>query len=123
LQTESSIALRDSQETTKIEVKQITEIKVVIEKDQPTEFNPPIKNVESYRPVLQDVEEIKQRDALIPKDSPMSLDKSIILIESEKKDFRAKREICKISRVNFYDVDEYRADIYHYFKSIEVSIL
>ncbi|XP_011501243.1 PREDICTED: cyclin-A1 [Ceratosolen solmsi marchali] len=122
LQTESSIVLRDSQESKKIEVKQITEFKVTVEKEKPTlEFNPAIKNVvESYRPVLQDVEEIKQKDVIIPKDSPISSDRSVILIKSEKKDLRTKRDVCKIGRANFYDVDEYRSDIYNYFKSIEV---
>lgn len=89
---------------------------------------------EPYRPVLreidipkrveedEEVEEEEIEDVLVPKESPMSLDRSLILTGSGKKDSRTKREVCKASRANFYDIDEYRADIYHYFRSAEVSI-
>ncbi|OXU29124.1 hypothetical protein TSAR_013877 [Trichomalopsis sarcophagae] len=122
LQTESSIVLRDAHETKKIEVKQSTEVKVTVEREKPIlEVNPTIQStVQPYRPVLQEIEEYKHENVLSPEEGPMSLDKSLLLTGSNQKDSRSRREICKTSRSNFYDIDEYRADIYHYFKSVEV---
>lgn len=71
------------------------------------------------RPVL---EEIKDEE-IVPKEIPMSLEKSFSqLSDSAKSDSRSKREACKVTRSNLYDIDEYRADIYNYFRIAEVSL-
>lgn len=122
LQTESSVVLKKAHETKKIEVKQTTEVKVTVEREKPAlEVNPIVQNVaEPYRPALQEIKEDKLYDALLTEEGPMSLDNSLVSTGSGKKGSRSKRESFKISRSNFYDIDEYRADIYHYFKSVEV---
>ena len=87
------------------------------------EVNSTIRNAEPYRSVLQEVDIQPEEDVLMPKESPMSLDRSLIFTDSDKKDSRSKREACKTTRTNFYDIDEYRADIYHYFRNVEVSMV
>lgn len=88
----------------------------------------PVSIVSTYRPVLQEIPEptielCKRTDEYHP-GSPMSLDKSIasmMSIESAKKELRSnKRDGVKTLKNNFYDVDEYRADIYNYLRIAEV---
>ncbi|XP_074095853.1 cyclin A [Cotesia typhae] len=87
----------------------------------------PVSIVSTYRPVLQEIpdptiELCKRTDEYHP-GSPMSLDKSIVSmmsIELPKKDSRNnKRDVVKTLKNNFYDVDEYRADIYNYLRIAE----
>lgn len=121
LKTESSTVLRNTQETETIEVKQTTEVKVRVETEKAAiEVNPTVKSVERYRPVLREIEIKPEDHDVLPGESPMSLDRSLVLKSSEK-EARTKREACKVTQTNFYDIDEYRADIYNYFRSVEVS--
>ncbi|KAJ8675671.1 hypothetical protein QAD02_011457 [Eretmocerus hayati] len=126
LQTESDIVI-NVQETEKIEIQSTVEVKVAYEKESQSipEVESPKDEVERFQHVLQEIEitrkdERNDEQAHIPKGSPMSLDRTLSLTESGKKDSRSKREACKASRSNFYDIDEYRADIYHYFRNAEV---
>ena len=122
IQTEAAIILRNTlQEKLNVESNIKSECLVKEEKDKLiTEIQSKAQNgVDNYRPILQ---EIKQENIFGSKGSPMSMDKSCLFESETKKDSRAKREACKISRTNYYDIDEYRADIYHYFRSVEVSL-
>lgn len=51
---------------------------------------------------------------------PMSLEKSFSYADDERKSLALKREASRALRSNFYDVDEYRADIYNYLRFAEV---
>ena len=55
------------------------------------------------------------------KPSPMSLEKSVPYLSSSKKDLQKRRESIKEMRMNFFDVDEYRADIYNYLRVAETQ--
>lgn len=122
LQTESELVLRNIQESKVVELKQSNEVKVTVEQENALEVLSLNENVESsIRPVLQEIQLKPEENAFLPEESPMSLDRSIVSAGSEKNDSRSKREACKASRANFYDIDEYRADIYHYFRTVEVS--
>ncbi|XP_008549422.1 cyclin-A1 [Microplitis demolitor] len=87
----------------------------------------PVSIVPAYRPVLQEIidptiELCKRTNDDYHPASPMSLDKSIaslMSIESAKKELRNKRDNVKALKNNFYDVDEYRADIYNYLRIAE----
>lgn len=122
LQIESELVLRNAQETKVIELKQSSEIKVTVPEENAIEVLSLKENLDlSNRPALQEIQIKPEENAFLPEESPMSLDRSLVLT-SEKNDSRSKREACKASRANFYDIDEYRADIYHYFRTVEVSI-
>ncbi|XP_076624758.1 cyclin A isoform X2 [Colletes latitarsis] len=54
------------------------------------------------------------------KPSPMFLEKSIPY-SSSKKELQRRRESVKEMRINFFDVDEYRADIYNYLRVAETQ--
>lgn len=54
------------------------------------------------------------------KESPMSLDKSLNSINTNANRSRFKKIISKEYRSTFFDVDEYRADIYNYLRTAEV---
>ncbi|KAL7289859.1 hypothetical protein TKK_0016257 [Trichogramma kaykai] len=64
--------------------------------------------VQEFRPAIQEIEE-SQGNAFVQKDTPMSVTSEC---STDKKE--------KSSNSNFYDVDEYRADIYQYFRDVEV---
>lgn len=124
LQTESELVLRNVPESKLVDLQQSTELKLTLKQENTVEVLSLNKNVESLdRPVLQEIQLKQEENAFLPEESPMSLDRSVVSTGSEKNDSRSKREACKASRTNFYDIDEYRADIYHYFRTVEVSIL
>ncbi|XP_076664186.1 cyclin A isoform X2 [Andrena cerasifolii] len=55
------------------------------------------------------------------KPSPMFLEKSVPYLSSSKKDLQKRQESIKEMRMNFFDVDEYRADIYNYLRVAETQ--
>lgn len=122
LEEEKSVVLRDTRE---VLVKSVTEINIKSERgDKPILEVNPVSIVPTFRPVLQEIIDPSKRDEItFNNGSPMSLDKSIITSTSEKKDIRLKREVSKIFKNNFYDVDEYRADINNYLRKAEVNII
>lgn len=72
---------------------------------------------------IEGICQTKQNDVL-SKDSPMSvgmsLEKSLTYSNSSVEEYRTRRESNKEFRTNFFDVDEYRADIYNYLRVSEV---
>ncbi|XP_012287078.1 cyclin-A2 [Orussus abietinus] len=130
LEEETSVVLRESKEIVKVTVKQTTEISSKVEwKEPPAESKPVAANVlptVRASPKEKDInEEIKESlfeglsHSLI-EESPMSLEKSTFS-GSTRKDRRALRETSKALRINFFDVDEYRADIYNYLRTAETQ--
>lgn len=82
-----------------------------------------------FRNSIEEIYQSKQDNAL-SKDSPMSLgmslEKSLTYSSSSnegKNEYRNRRESLKEMIINFFDVDEYRADIYNYLRVTEVCIL
>jgi len=53
----------------------------------------------------------------------MSLEKSLTYSNSSNEGYRTRRECNKELRTNFFDVDEYRADIFNYLRVAEVYTL
>ncbi|XP_014213848.1 cyclin-A1 [Copidosoma floridanum] len=119
VQIPSPVVPDDEQENKKVEASHLAEIRVTVEKDF-TEIHQNGKSVANRlnRSALQEIK-IEQLENDLHKDSPMSLDRSVIYPGSEKKDSKSKKDIYKSTRTNFYDIDEYRADIHQYFKSVE----
>lgn len=116
---ETSVVLRETRDTREIQIKQVTEISVKAEREKPTlEVNPStVSIVQPFRALLQE----KRDEPLFSPTVPMSLEKSLTFLESGKKqDSKSKREACKTLKDSFYDVDEYRADIYNYLRIAEV---
>lgn len=119
LEKETSVALRETKESKEPKGKQIAEITTKIDREKPAiEAVPAI--LPTLRSALQEINQKKRDEQLFPQESPMSLEKSISLTDSSRKDNAAKREASKALRLNFFDVDEYRADIYNYLRSAEV---
>ncbi|KAK0158871.1 hypothetical protein PV328_009814 [Microctonus aethiopoides] len=118
LEEEKSVVLRDTRE---VIVKSVTEINIKSERgDKPILEVNPVSIVPTFRPVLQEIIDPSKRDeTAFNNGSPMSLDKSIITSTTEKKDIRLKREVSKIFKNDYYDVDEYRADINNYLRKAE----
>ena len=121
LQEETSVALRETKEGRELKIKQVTEqvTTVKIEKEKPIlEVNPTLINViPTSSHILQEIDEKKENV-----ECPMSLEKSLTFTDSMKKDVRTRAEISKVIRTNFFEVNEYRADIYNYLRTAEVII-
>lgn len=121
LEEETSVALRDTRDNKK-ELKEKQEVKSEREKPR-LEVNPiKVSNLPTFCNAIQDVNLKKESDVAFSQDSPMSLEKSVPYSTS-KKDLQKRRESTKELRMNFFDVDEYRADIYNYLRAAEVCIL
>lgn len=119
LQEETSVALRDTSDGRELKIKHVTEqiTTVKIEKEKPVlEVNP--TSIQVSQPSIHILEQIDEKKGNI--ECPMSLDKSLSFVESVKKDIRTKAEISKAIRTNFFEVNEYRADIYNYLRTSEV---
>ncbi|XP_033216332.1 cyclin-A2 [Belonocnema kinseyi] len=118
LQEETSVALRDTSDGRELKIKHVTEqiTTVKIEKEKPVlEVNPiPVQVSQTSIHILEEIDEKKGNV-----ECPMSLDKSLSFVESAKKDVRTKAEISKAIRTNFFEVNEYRADIYNYLRTSE----
>lgn len=119
LEEETSVVLRDSKEEREIVTKQ--EVTVQSEQKKPRlDINSlSINDLPVYCNNLQEIIKGKQDDAL-PQGSPMSLEKSLLFPDSSKKDNRTNKESSRELRINFFDVEEYRADIYSYLRVAEV---
>ncbi|XP_043267206.1 cyclin-A2 [Venturia canescens] len=117
---ETSVVLRDTRETTELKIKQTSEISVKIDQEKPKlQVNP--LNVGVVPPFCSGVLE-KCEDSIFSNAVPMSLDKSVGFLDSGKKqDLKAKKEACKSLKNSFFDVDEYRADIYNYLRVAETQ--
>ncbi|XP_015521403.1 cyclin-A2 [Neodiprion pinetum] len=119
LEKETSVALRETKESKETKGKQIADM-TKVEREMPVlDVVPPI--LPSLRAALQEINKKKRDEPFFPQESPMSLEKSICLLDSSRKDIAAKREASKALRLNFFDVDEYRADIYNYLRSAETQ--
>lgn len=118
LQDEKSVALRETKEGRELKMKQVIEhvSTVKIEKEKPVlEVSPtPITILTTSDHILQEIDEKKENV-----ESPMSLEKSLPSADSLKRGSRSKAEINKAIRTNFFEVNEYRADIYNYLRTAE----
>lgn len=116
---ETSVVLRETRESAEIKIKQTSEISIKLDQEKPKlQVNP--SNVGVVPPFCSEILE-KREDSLFPQAVPMSLDKSLAFLDSGKKqELKAKREACKTLKNSFFDVDEYRADIYNYLRVAEV---
>ncbi|XP_011638462.1 cyclin-A2 isoform X1 [Pogonomyrmex barbatus] len=117
LEEETSVALRNTKEEAKSSQETVAKSDV---REQP---RLEIRATSSTYVFCSKIEEIcpKQDDDL-SKDSPMSvgmsLEKSLTCSSSSNKEYRTRRENIKEMR-SFFDVDEYRADIYNYLRKSE----
>lgn len=119
MEEETSVALRETRD--KKEAKEKQDIKFEREKPR-LEMNPINVSNLSFCNAVQDITQKKQNDVIFSYDSPMSLEKSVPYLSSSKKDLQKRRESIKEMRMNFFDVDEYRADIYNYLRVAEVCV-
>lgn len=125
MEEETSVVLRDSKE--KRETKVVQETVAKSNKEQPrieTRTTSSV-NFAAFRSTIEEICQNKQDD-IFSKDSPMSLEKSLekslTYSSSSNKEYKTRREYIKEMRTNFFDVDEYRADIYNYLRISEVCI-
>ncbi|KAL6425946.1 hypothetical protein ACFW04_008922 [Cataglyphis niger] len=122
LEEETSVVLRDSKE--KREIKVVQEIVAKSNKEQPRieTITTSSVNFAAFRSTIEEICQNKQDD-IFSKDSPMSLEKSLekslTYSSSSNKEYKTRREYIKEMRTNFFDVDEYRADIYNYLRISE----
>lgn len=122
MEEETSVALRNSKE--KKEVKAVQETTAKSDREQPRLEICTADSTSTYifHSNIKEVCQIK-RDDVLSKDSPMSMEKSLTYSSSSNEEYRTRRECNKELRTNFFDVDEYRADIYNYLRLSEVYIL
>ncbi|XP_011058546.1 PREDICTED: cyclin-A2 isoform X2 [Acromyrmex echinatior] len=119
LEEETSVALRNSKEN-----KEVKETIAKSEKEQPRLEICTIDSTSTYA-FCNKIEEVdqKKKDDILLKDSPMSLgmslEKSLTYSSSSNEEYRLRRECNKELRINIFDVDEYRADIYNYLRTSE----
>lgn len=123
MEEETSVALRNSKE--KKETKVVRETVAKSDREQPRLEIRTVDSTSTYVfcSKIEEVCPIKQDDVL-SKDSPMSvgmsLEKSLTYSSSSNEEYRIRREYNRELRTNFFDVDEYRADIYNYLRVSEV---
>lgn len=127
LQEETSVALRETNESKELKIKHVSEqvTTIKVEKEKPTLQVSPTPINKIVTSTIQIHHDDDDNDEDLKKDNvecPMSLEKSISSFsDSLKKDSRTKAEINKAIRTNFFEVNEYRADIYNYLRSAEVK--
>lgn len=119
MEKETSIVFRDSKKKKEIKTKQEIEVKFDRESLR-LDINTTAASLVVFHNNIEEITQKNEDDVLSLKDSPMSLAKSLTHSSSSKKEFRDRRESCKGS--SFFDVDEYRADIYNYLRITEVCI-
>lgn len=120
LEEETSVVLRDTKD--KKETKEKQDVKSEREKPR-LEVNPiNVSNLPTFCNAIQEVNQKKQNEVIFSHDSPMSLEKSLPYSSSSKKELQRRRDSIKEMRMNFFDVNEYRADIYNYLREAEVHI-
>ncbi|XP_066592449.1 cyclin-A2-like [Prorops nasuta] len=119
LEEETSVVLRETIETKEVNVKQ--EVLLKIEAEKPTlEVNPIINSLEEFANNLCKSSP-DGKNEVYNHESPMALDKSAIFSSSKKREQDNKKDSLKKYRINFFDVDEYRADIYNYLRCAEMQ--
>lgn len=122
LEEETSVVLRDSME--KKETIVVQEIVAKSNKEQPRidTITTSSVNFATFRSSIEEICQNKEEN-IFSKDSPMSLEKSLekslTYSSSSNKEYKTRREYIKEMRTNFFDVDEYRADIYNYLRVSE----
>lgn len=122
MEEETSVALRNSKDQ---EVKVVQETTAKSDREQPRLEICTADSTSTYvfHSKIEEVCQTKRDDAL-SKDSPMSvgmsMEKSLIYSSSSNEEYRTRRECNKELRTNFFDIDEYRADIYNYLRVSEV---
>lgn len=122
MEEETSVALRNSKEK---ETKAVQETTAKSDREQPKLEIHTADSSSTYifYNKIEEICQTKQNDVL-SKDSPMSvgmsLEKSLTYSNSSNEEYRTRRECNKELRTNFFDVDEYRADIYNYLRVSEV---
>lgn len=115
LEAETSVVLRETRDSREVKVKQSVEVTIKAEREKPLlEVNPTVN-----KEAAQEIRTEEQSRNLFDL-APLSLEKSLGLSDTKKDEAKAKREASKALRVNFFDVDEYRADIYNYLRLAEV---
>lgn len=125
MEEETSVVLRDSKE--KKETKVVQEIAKSHKEQRIITTNS--VNFAAFRSTIEEICQNKQDD-IFSKDSPMSLEKSLdkslekslTYSSSPNKKYKMRREYIREMKTNFFDVDEYRADIYNYLRVSEVCI-
>ncbi|XP_012522598.1 cyclin-A2 isoform X2 [Monomorium pharaonis] len=122
LEEETSVALRTSKE--KKDIKAVQEITVkAVDREQPRLEICTADSTSTYvyHSKIEETCQIKQD--VLSKDSPMSIgmsmEKSLTYSSSSNEEYRTRRECNKELRTNFFDIDEYRADIYNYLRISE----
>ncbi|XP_012164882.1 cyclin-A2 [Bombus terrestris] len=119
LEEETSVALRDTKD--KKEIKEKEDVKPEREKPR-LEVNPmTVSNLPTFYNAIEDINKKKENDVIFSQGSPMSLEKSISYLSSSKKNHQKRRKSIKELRMNFFDIDEYRADIYNYLRAAEIQ--
>ncbi|XP_017881629.1 cyclin-A2 [Ceratina calcarata] len=119
LEEETSVALRDTRD--KKEIKGKHDIKSDIREKPRLEVNPiSVLNIQPFCNTLQDASQKKENDVIFTPGSPMSLEKSTPYSSSMNKDYQKWKE-SKELRMNFFDVEEYRADVYNYLRARETQ--
>lgn len=123
MEEETSVVLRNSKE--KKEAKAVQETIAKSDREQPRLEIRTVNSTSTYV-FSSKIEEAypNKQDDVLSKDSPMSvgmsLEKSLTYSSSSNDEYRTRRECNKELRTNFFDVDEYRADIYNYLRVSEV---
>lgn len=121
LEEETSVVLRDSKEKKEMKTKQEAGVKMDREVTRVEEN----ANVPCNRAVFHDTMDIKisqkkkQDDKPYLSQSPMSLEKFTCSISPKMEQHLSRRD----SRgSDFFDIDEYRSDIYNYLREAEVDL-
>lgn len=129
MEEETSVILRDLTETKETKAVQETVAKSDKEKSWLEVNAMAASSLAEFRNSIEEIYQSKQDNTLL-KDSPMSVgmsvEKSLTYSSSSnegKNEYRNRREPLKEVRINFFDVDEYRADIFNYLRVTEVCIL
>ncbi|XP_076380621.1 cyclin A isoform X2 [Megalopta genalis] len=120
LEEETSVALRDTKDKKEQKNKQ----DVVPERQKPRlEVNPiNITNLPTFcNDNIQNVHQKKQNEEIFQHDSPMSLEKTVPYTSSSKKELQRRQCSTKEMRMSFFDVNEYRADIFYYLRVTETQ--
>lgn len=118
LEEETSVVLRGSKEKNEIIMKQEMTIQSEQKKPRLDINSLSINGIPAFCNNLQEIIKSKQDDAYI-QGSPMSLEKPNLFTNSSQKDNRINKESSRELRLNFFDVEEYRADIYSYLRIAE----
>ncbi|XP_076302514.1 cyclin A isoform X1 [Lasioglossum baleicum] len=118
LEEETSVVLRDTRDKKELKNKQ----DFMSEREKPRlEVTPMIvSNLQTFcNANIQGIHQKKQDEEMVHHDSPMSLEKSVPYSPSLEKELQRRRCSMKESLESFFDVDEYRADIFQYLRVAE----